>query len=150
MGYNYSFYHDVGEISDLSQSEAPNSVMWRVRVMQPTTPSPWRRGRSWPQFNVQENGSMKWNHEISLEIYCRTRLTKINCKDKWDSVGKITFLIKLVFFIRNSCIYERMQLEFYLKSSTGKSYSNIRTTQRSFVNQGLTVANMWWTVLTYN
>ena len=21
--------------------------------------SPWRRGRSWPQFNVQENGSMK-------------------------------------------------------------------------------------------
>ena len=53
------FYHDVGEISDLSQSEAPNLVMWRVRVMQPTTPSPWRRGRSWPQFNVQENGSMK-------------------------------------------------------------------------------------------
>ena len=53
------FYHDVGEISDLSQSEAPNLVMWRVRVMQPMTPSPWRRGRSWPQFNVQENGSMK-------------------------------------------------------------------------------------------
>ena len=29
------FYHDVGEISDLSQSEAPNLVMWRVMVMQP-------------------------------------------------------------------------------------------------------------------
>ena len=57
--HNYPFYHDVGDISDLSQSEAPNLVMWRVRVMQPTTPSPWRRGRSWPQFNVQENGSMK-------------------------------------------------------------------------------------------
>ena len=53
------FYHDVGEISDLSQSEAPNLVMWRVRVMQPTTSSPWRRGRSWPQFNVQENESMR-------------------------------------------------------------------------------------------
>ena len=59
MGYNHSFYHDVGEISDLSQSEAPNLVMWQVRVMQPTTQSPWRRGRSWPQYNVQENGSMK-------------------------------------------------------------------------------------------
>ena len=57
--HNYPFYHDVGDISDLSQSEAPNLVMWRVRVMQPTTPSPWGRGRSWPQFNVQENGSMK-------------------------------------------------------------------------------------------
>ena len=33
--------------------------LWRVRVMQPTTPSPWRRGRSWPQFNVQKNGSMQ-------------------------------------------------------------------------------------------
>ena len=33
------FYHDVGEISDHSQSEALNLVMWRVRVMQPTTPS---------------------------------------------------------------------------------------------------------------
>ena len=52
-------YHDVVEISDFSQSEAPNLVMWRVRVMQPTTPSPWRRGRSGPQFNVQGNGSMK-------------------------------------------------------------------------------------------
>ena len=29
------FHHDVGEISDLSQSEAPNLVMWRVMVMQP-------------------------------------------------------------------------------------------------------------------
>ena len=29
------FYHGVGEISDLSQSEAPNLVMWRVMVMQP-------------------------------------------------------------------------------------------------------------------
>ena len=33
---NTLFYHDVGEILDLSQSEAPNLVMWRVRVMQPT------------------------------------------------------------------------------------------------------------------
>ena len=31
----HTFYHDVGEISDLSQSEAPNLVMWRVMVMQP-------------------------------------------------------------------------------------------------------------------
>ena len=31
----YWFYHGVGEISDLSQSEAPNLVMWRVMVMQP-------------------------------------------------------------------------------------------------------------------
>ena len=58
-GDSYLFYHDVAEISDLSQSEALNLVMWRVRVMQPTTLSPWRRGSSWPQFNVQENGSMK-------------------------------------------------------------------------------------------
>ena len=35
---------------------------------------------------------------MSLEIYCRTRLTKINCQEKWYSVGKIIFLIKLVFF----------------------------------------------------
>ena len=33
--YKKLFYHDVGEISDLSQSEAPNLVMWRVVVMQP-------------------------------------------------------------------------------------------------------------------
>ena len=30
------------------------------RVMQPTTPSPWRRGRSWLQFNVQENSYIKY------------------------------------------------------------------------------------------
>ena len=54
VGKDYIFYHDVGEISDLSQSETLNLVMWRVRVMQPTTPPPWRRGRSWLQFNVQE------------------------------------------------------------------------------------------------
>ena len=54
-----TFYHDVGEISVLSQSEALNLVMWRVRFMQPMTPSPWTRGPSWLQFNVQENGSMK-------------------------------------------------------------------------------------------
>ena len=58
---NHLLYHDVGEISDLSQSEAPYLVMWRVRVMQPTTPSPWRRGHSWLQFNVQENGCMKYH-----------------------------------------------------------------------------------------
>ena len=33
--FDVIFYHDVGEISDLSQSEAPNLVMWRVMVMQP-------------------------------------------------------------------------------------------------------------------
>ena len=33
MNYKYLFYHDVGEISDLSQSEEPNLVMWRVKVM---------------------------------------------------------------------------------------------------------------------
>ena len=54
------FYQDAGEISDLSQSGALNIVMWRVSVMQPTTPSNWRRGRCW-QFNVQENGSMKYH-----------------------------------------------------------------------------------------
>ena len=54
-GQGHIFYHDVGEISDLSQSEALNLVMWRVMVMQPMTLSPWRRGRSWLQFNVQEN-----------------------------------------------------------------------------------------------
>ena len=57
--YESLFYHDVGEISDLSHSEALNLVMWRVKVMQPTTSFPWRRSRSWLQFNVQENGSMK-------------------------------------------------------------------------------------------
>ena len=35
LGLNELFYHGVGEISDLSQSEAPNLVMWRVMVMQP-------------------------------------------------------------------------------------------------------------------
>ena len=34
-GHGLLFYHGVGEISDLSQSEAPNLVMWRVMVMQP-------------------------------------------------------------------------------------------------------------------
>ena len=37
-GQGHIFYHDVGEISDLSQSEALNLVMWRVMVMQPMTP----------------------------------------------------------------------------------------------------------------
>ena len=35
IGHHWLFYHGVGEISDLSQSEAPNLVMWRVMVMQP-------------------------------------------------------------------------------------------------------------------
>ena len=64
FGLNVLFYHDVGEISYLSQSEAPNLVMWRVRVMQLMTPSPWIRGHSWHQFNVQEIGPIKchWKH----------------------------------------------------------------------------------------
>ena len=66
------FYHDVDEISDLSQSETLNLVIWRVRVMEPTTPSPWKRGRSWRQYDVQEIGSMKHHYKI----YCRTRLTE--------------------------------------------------------------------------
>ena len=135
-----TFYHDVGEISDLSQSEAPNLVMWQVRVMQPTTPSPWRLGRSWPQFNVQENGPRNAIRNILQDKSYQNQLYK----EKWYSVGRMTFLIKLVW------IYECIKLEFYLKSSTGKSYSNIRLTQGPFVNEDLTVANMWWTVLTYN
>ena len=35
-----------------------------------------------------------------------------------------------------------MELDFYLKSSTGKSYSNIKITQRPYVNEGLNVANI--------
>ena len=53
------FKHNVGEISVVSQSRALNLVMWRDRVIQPTTPSLRRRGHSWLQFNVQENGCMK-------------------------------------------------------------------------------------------
>ena len=75
--------------------------------------------------------------------------TKINCKEKWYSAGKMTFLIKLVFYQKH-LFYECMELEFCLQSSTGKSYSNIRITQRPFVNEDLIVANMWWTVQTYN
>ena len=55
---NNAFCHDVGEISDLIQSEALNLVMWRVRVMQPTTRLLGDKvvvGTSY----VQENGSMK-------------------------------------------------------------------------------------------
>ena len=62
------FYHDVGESSDLSQSEALNLVMWIVRVMQPMTPSPWRRGRSWLQW--------KWIHEISLDYILQDKTNK--------------------------------------------------------------------------
>ena len=40
----------------------------------------------------------KWVHEMSLEVYCRTRLTKINCKEKWYSVGKMTHWWSLSFF----------------------------------------------------
>ena len=43
-----------------------------------------------------------------------------------------------------------MELELYLKSSTGKSYSNIEITQRPYVNEGLNVANIWWMVQTDN
>ena len=35
-----------------------------------------------------------------------------------------------------------MELEFYLISSTGKSYSNKKITQRPYMNEGLNVANV--------
>ena len=63
---------------------------------------------------------------MSLDIYCRTRLTKINCKENWYPVGKMTFLIKLVFL---SETLEFMALELHLKSSTGRSYSNKSNTE---------------------
>ena len=49
----------------------------------------------------------------------------------------MTFLKKFVFHLQHlnlfaSC-FNVLQLEFYLKSSTGKSYSNIRITQRPYV-----------------
>ena len=53
-------------------------------------------------------------------------LTKINCKEKLHYVGKIKILIKLVFL---SETLECMELEFYLKSSTGRSYSNKNNTE---------------------
>ena len=43
-----------------------------------------------------------------------------------------------------------MEPEFCFKSSTGKSYSNIKITQMPYVTEGLTVAHMRWTVLTDN
>ena len=36
---------------------------------------------------------------------------------------------KACFLIRNTLIHECIELEFYLKSSTGEFYSNIRTTE---------------------
>ena len=53
------FYHAVGENWDLNQSEALNLVVWRIKLMQPTTQSPRRQSLSWPQFNIQENRCMK-------------------------------------------------------------------------------------------
>ena len=72
IGDGFVFYHDVGQISDLGQSGILNFVMRRIKVMQPTTTSHWRRGHSWPQFNVEENGFMK----CYLKIYRRKGLTK--------------------------------------------------------------------------
>ena len=69
---------------------------------------------------------------MSLEIYCRTRLTKINCQEKWYFVGQITFLIKFVFL---SETLECMELPLV-------GPTQIRITQRPFVNEDFTVANM--------
>ena len=55
-------------------------------------------------------------------------------------------VIKLVFHqkhLNSFCIILYcMELEFYLKRSTGKSYSNIKISQRPYVNEGLNVANI--------
>ena len=75
---------------------------------------------------------------MSLEIYCRTRLTKINCKEKWYSVGKMTFLIKLVFYQKHLNVWN---LNFILKVPL-VGPTQIRITRRPFVNEDLTVANM--------
>ena len=40
LGDGQKFYHDVGEISDLTQSDALDMVAWLAGVMQPMTPSP--------------------------------------------------------------------------------------------------------------
>ena len=50
-----------------------------------------------------------------LEIYRWTRLTKINCKEKWYSVGKKTFLIKLVFLSETLEFMNVWNLNFILK-----------------------------------
>ena len=38
-----------------------------------------------------------WNVIRKYKIHCRTGLTKINCKEIWYSVGKMTFLIRLFY-----------------------------------------------------
>ena len=141
---NYSIMMLVKFLTSANQKHR----IWSCDESELCNPRPRLRGDEVVVAPVFCSG--KWIHEMSLEIYCRTKLTKINCKEKWYSVAKMTFLIKLVFFIRNTWIYECMELEFYLKNSTGKSYSNIRVKQRPFVNEDLNVANKWWTVLTYN
>ena len=90
---NQIFHHDVDEILDLSQSKALNLVMWRVRVMQPMIPSPWRQGRSCPSLMFR-----KMDNKMSLENILQDKTYKINCKEKWYSVGKMIYLIKLVFY----------------------------------------------------
>ena len=100
--------------------------------MQPMTPSPWRRGHNWPQFNVEKNG-----FEMLSENILQERTNKnINHKKKF-SVGIRTLSINLFFYWKHLILFATCfsvwKLNF--KRPTGKSYSNIKYTQGSYVNQ---------------
>ena len=64
------------------------------------------------------------------------------------SATKSMLLINLVFTVNTWGLFDimvlctGMELECYLKSSTGKSYSNIKITQGPYVNECMTVTNM--------
>ena len=72
-------YHEVNEMLNLSQPEALNLVTWRVKVMQPTTSSPWRRGHRWPNY---ESSLMlgKWVFETSIENMLQEETNKMILK----------------------------------------------------------------------
>ena len=85
-------YHYVGRISDLTQPVLLQLVTWRIKVMHPMTPSHWKGGHSWLQFDVGENGWKK----CYWKMYYREGITKNHVK--WYPVDKITLLsIELVF-----------------------------------------------------
>ena len=143
MTFNAIFYHDVGEISDLGQSGAMNLVTWRVWVMQPTTPSPWRRGHSWPQINIEENGFVK----CYLKVYCWKGLTK-------DQLWREVVLCWYNDFIDKACSYWKYfnlfatcfnMWNLNLRSFTVKFYSKLKNNTGAICEWMLNDQRHWLT-----
>ena len=81
-------------------------------------------GESCSSMKIKHVTILRWKTALAL---------KRSCNFSREKIERINTVVRHVLLH-----------EFYLKCSIGESCSSMKITQRTYVNEGLNLANMWW------